>query len=298
LNAEAVPLTDDGRLYALPLPFELNGRVASHPIDSHGVATMNAYLAIEDGHAVLVDTGFTAQESLLRKMLDALLPVGTRLTIWSLRIGEFASVCNIRTVVENYNVDTLCAAQGNPAVWVDFRPDLAPYGTDVGQGALGEVEERVISAGDQAPVGSSGRVLNAIEAPLRLLPTHWAWDERTRTLFTADAFTHAWRETQDGPWTITADDDPTTPEGIWHYYVHSRFWWLPGARTKTLRRGIADVFAKYDVETIAPAFGCVIRGRDAVQRHVRVMDELLESAADEPSIGLEVGDWSLTGARQ
>jgi hypothetical protein len=296
LKAEAIPLSDDGRLYALPLPFELNGRVASHPIDSRGVATMNAYLAIEDGHAVLVDTGFTAQEPQLREMLDALLPAGTRLTIWSLRIGEFASVCNIRTVVENYNVDTLCAAQGNPAVWVDFRPDQAPYGTDVGQGALGDVEERVISAGGQVQVGSAGRVLNTLEATLRLLPTHWAWDEQTRTLFTADAFTHAWRDTGEGPWTITADDDPTTPEGIWNYYIHSRFWWLPGARTETLRMGIADVFAKYDVETIAPAFGCIIRGRDAVERHVRMMDELLESAAGEPSIGLEVGSWALTGA--
>jgi hypothetical protein len=292
-----MPLTDDGRLYALPLPFEIDGRVASHPIDSRGVATMNAYLAIEDGHAVLVDTGFTAQESQLRKMLDALLPVGTRLTIWSLRIGEFASVCNVRTVVENYNVDALCAAQGNPAVWVDFRPDLAPYGTDVGHGALGVLKERVVSAGDQVPVGSAGRVLNAMEAPLRLLPTNWAWDERTRTLFTADAFTHGWRETADGPWTITADDDPTTPEGIWDYYVHSRFWWLPGARTETLRRAIAEVFAKHDVETIAPAFGCIIRGRDAVERHVRFMDELLESAAAQPSIGLEVGSWSLAEAR-
>jgi flavorubredoxin len=298
LKAEAVPLSDDGRLYALPLPFELNGRVASHPIDSRGVATINAYLAIEDGHAVLMDTGFTTQETLLRKMLDGLLPVGTRLTIWSLRIGEFASVCNIRTVVENYDVDTLCAGQGNPTVWVDFRPDLAPYGTDVGQGALGEIEERVISAGDQVPVGSAGRVLNALDATLRLLPTHWAWDEQTHTLFTADAFTHAWRETDEGPWTITADDDPTTPEGIWDYYTQSRFWWLPGARTETLRSGIAEVFATHDVETIAPSFGCIIRGRDAVKRHVRIMDELLEFAGGQPSIGLEVGDWSLTGARQ
>jgi flavorubredoxin len=298
LHTEAVALSDDGRLYALPLPFELNGRVASHPIESRGVATMNAYLAIEDGHAVLVDTGFTTQESLLRKMLDALLAVGMRLTIWSLRVGEYASVCNIRTVAENYDVDALCAAQGNPAVWVDFRPDLVPYGTEVGQGALGEVQERVISAGDQVPVGSAGRVLNAMEAPLRLLPTHWAWDEQTRTLFTADAFTHAWRETEDGTWTITADDDPTTPEGIWNYYVGSRFWWLPGARTEKLRSGIAEVFAKHDVETIAPSFGCIIRGREAVERHVRIMDELLESAAAQPSIGLEVGSWSLTGARQ
>jgi hypothetical protein len=75
-----------------------------------------------------------------------------------------------------------------------------------------------------------------------------------------------------------------------------RFWWLPGARTQTLRRGIAEVFAKYEVEAIAPSFGCVIRVRDAVERHVRVMDELLESAAAEPSIGLEVGNWSVTGA--
>jgi len=34
-----------------------------------------------------------------------------------------------------------------------------------------------------------------------------------------------------------------------------------GAPTDSIRRGIGNVFDKYDVETIAPGYGCVLRGR-------------------------------------
>jgi len=41
-------------------------------------------------------------------------------------------------------------------------------------------------------------------------------------------------------------------------------------------RGIADVFDKCDVETIAPGYGCILHGRKVVARHVEMLDEILK----------------------
>jgi len=34
------------------------------------------------------------------------------------------------------------------------------------------------------------------------------------------------------------------------------------------------VFDTYDVGTIAPGYGCILRGRKVVARHVRMLDEI------------------------
>ena len=40
--------------------------------------------------------------------------------------------------------------------------------------------------------------------------------------------------------------------------------------------GIAGIFAKCDGETIAPGYGCILRGRNVVARHVEMLDEILK----------------------
>ena len=50
----------------------------------------------------------------------------------------------------------------------------------------------------------------------------------------------------------------------------------PRAPTDSIRRGIEDVFAEHAVETIAPGYGCILRGREVVARHVRMLDEVLK----------------------
>ena len=286
-----------GQLYLLPNAFELDGRVSSHPLDARGFAPLNCYLVRERDHALLLDTGFSAHEQTLCAQLDALVSPTERLSVWSLRIGEYASICNVRPVVERYNVDVLYGSQGTPPEWVDFRPELVPYGSAVAVGALGQIEHRLARQGDSIAVGSHGRALLTLVAPLRLLPTNWIYDEHTRTLFTSDAFHYAWRPTPAGPWLITDEDDPTTPEAVMDFLLGSRFWWLAGASTEPIRRAIAEIFDTYPVETIAPSYGCVLHGRRTVERHYRMLDQVLADAAALPSIGLEINGWRTAAAR-
>ncbi len=61
------------------------------------------------------------------------------------------------------------------------------------------------------------------------------------------------------------------------FMLNTRYWWLEGAPTDSMRRGIDAVFDKYDIETIAPGYGCILRGRKVVARHYRMLDEFLKA---------------------
>jgi flavorubredoxin len=279
------------RLYLLPQILTLDGRLSSHPLDARGFAPLNCFLVREPGHALLIDTGFSAYEDVLLRQLGSLIEPTERLSVWALRLGEYASISNVRPVVEHFAVDVLYGSQGVPPEWVDFRPEHVPYGSPVAAGALGQIDHRLARQGDAIGVGSGGRLLHTLVAPLRLLPTNWVYDEATRTLFTADAFAYVWQPTAHGPWTVSDDDDPTTLDGALECMLGSRFWWLAGARTEPLRRGIDEIFETYPIETIAPSFGCVLAGRRTVERHHRLLDEILAQAASMPSIGQDIAGW-------
>ena len=71
--------------------------------------------------------------------------------------------------------------------------------------------------------------------------------------------------------------------------LNTRYWWLEGAPTDSIRRGIDNVFDKYDVETIAPGYGCILRGRKVVARHVRMLDEILKGLDKSVAVSRYVG---------
>ena len=117
-----------------------------------------------------------------------------------------------------------------------------------------------------------------MQAPIRLIATRWLYDRATRTLFSSDMFTHVWRDAATGPWIVTdTDNDPTAPRDVRSFMLNTRYWWLEGAPTDSIRRGIGNVFDTYDIETIAPGYGCILHGRNVVARHYRMLDEFLKS---------------------
>ena len=59
------------------------------------------------------------------------------------------------------------------------------------------------------------------------------------------------------------------------FLLNTRYWWLEGGDTKTLRRKLAEVFDQYDIENLAPGYGKVLRGRELVERQYRMLDEVL-----------------------
>ena len=97
----------------------------------------------------------------------------------------------------------------------------------------------------------------------------------TRTLFTSDSFSWEWSQSDDGPWFLDNTTCSTTAAHVRSFLLNTRYWWLEGGDTATLRRKLALVFEQYDIENLAPGYGRVLRGRDLVQRQYQMLDQVL-----------------------
>jgi len=269
--ARAIAVLADGRLYALQNPFALDGRVSSYPASARGFSVANCYLLTQSDAALLIDTGFGKDEPAIRAQIESLIPPRLPLSLFPLRLNEFMSINNVETFAGHFNVEQCYTSNIDAALWFDFGAKVD------GRSTLESMRVTAVTRADTIELGKRGRAIDVMQAPIRLIATRWLYDQVTRTLFSSDLFTHVWRERADGPWIVTADDDATTPSALRSFMLNTRYWWLEGAPTDSIRRGIDAVFGKYDVETIAPGYGCILRGREVVARHVRMLDAFLKA---------------------
>ncbi len=258
------------QLYVLQHPFALDGRVSAYPASARGFSVANSYLLKQDDSALLIDTGFGKDEPAIRGEIESLIAPGSPLSLFPLRLNEFMSINNVETFAGHFNVAQCYTSNIDAALWFDF-------GTDNSRDILEKMKVVAVTRADTIQLGKHGRAIDVMQAPIRLIATRWLYDRNTKTLFSSDLFTHVWRDEANGPWIVTDADDATTPKDIRSFMLNTRYWWLEGAPTDSIRRGIDAVFDKYDIETIAPGYGCVLRGRSVVKRHYKMLDEFLKA---------------------
>jgi hypothetical protein len=275
--AGGIAMLAERKLYALQNPFALDGRVSSYPGSARGYSVANSYLLTQSDAAVLIDTGFGKDEPVIRAQIEELIAPGLPLSLFPLRLNEFMSINNVEAFAGHFNVETCYTSNVDAALWFDFG--ARAEGRDI----LESMKVTAVTRADTIELGRQGRAIDVMQAPIRLIATRWLYDRATRTLFSSDMFTHVWRDTQTGPWIVqetdknSADNDSTSLRDMRSFMLNTRYWWLEGAPTDSIRRGIGNVFDKYDVETIAPGYGCILRGRDVVARHYRMLDEILKT---------------------
>ena len=262
----------DDQLYALQNPFALDGRVSSYPASARGFSVANSYLLTLPDAAMLVDTGFGKDEAVIRAQIESLIAPGLPLSMFPLRLNEFMSINNVESFAGHFTVETCYTSNVDAALWFDFGAKAE------GRDILKSMKVTAVTRADTIQLGKGGRAIDVMQAPIRLIATRWLYDRATRTLFSSDMFTHVWRDAATGPWIVTeADNDSTSQREVRSFMLNTRYWWLEGAPTDSIRRGIGDVFDKYDVETIAPGYGCILHGRNVVARHYRMLDEILKA---------------------
>lgn len=286
----------DGAAYALCNSIVLSGMESSHPAEARGVTSSNCYLLVEGEHALMVDTGFAVHQRALVAQLEQLLDERSQLALLPLRFGEFAGVCNVRPIAERFGATQLYGRFfGEPDEWLDFRPDLDAPGAP--GGGLAELRSVPTPADGRIAVDPVGRrVVEILVAPVRLLPEPWAYDHRTRTLFTGDLFGWVDLESEGSAAVLQeSDEDATTVEAVGTYLERNRFWWLAGGDTESLRNGMSSLAERLEIETIAPGNGRVLRGRPVVERHLTMFDEALAQAEQRPSVGVAAGTWPFGG---
>jgi flavorubredoxin len=257
------------RLYALGGLIPLDERVSWLPPDAGAYAPLHCYLLVDGDDMLLVDTGLPVVEEALLRQLGAFVDSGKRLSILLTRQQEFDSVGNLAAILCRF-----------PPHVVHLRG--AAKQSDNLDSVFGDVPRdrdfdfRAVKVGGTVPVG--GTVGVEILAPLlRLLSTNWAYEPSTRTLFTSDAFSHVQLASADAPRIVDGDTDPSTPASVRRSLFH-KFDYLPRADTTLIRRQLAEQFETQPVESIAPMYGTVLRGRDVVERHYRYVQRALEEA--------------------
>jgi len=267
----------DDQLYALQNPFALDGRVSSYPASARGFSVANNYLLTQPDSAMLIDTGFGKDEPVIRSQIEQLIAPGLPLSMFPLRLNEFMSINNVETFAGHFNIDQCYTSNPDAALWFDFGAQAN------GRSILDSMKVTAVTRADTIELGNAGRAIDVMQAPLRLIATRWLYDRATRTLFSSDMFTHVWRDSETGPWIVqetdknSSDDDFTSLRDVRSFMLNTRYWWLEGAPTDSIRRGIGDIFDKYDIETIAPGYGCILRGRKVVARHYQMLDEFLKA---------------------
>ena len=260
----------DDQLYALQNPFALDGRVSAYPASARGFSVANSYLLTQPDAAMLIDTGFGKDEPVIRAQVESLIAPGLPFSMFPLRLNEFMSINNVESFAAHFNVDLLHQQSGRGAV-VRFRRVRAA-------GSVSTMKVTAVTRADTIDLGKLGRTIDVMQAPIRLIATRWLYDRATRTLFSSDMFTHVWRDSETGPWIVTdGDNDSTSPRDVRSFMLNTRYWWLEGAPTDAIRRGIGDVFDKLDIETIAPGYGAILSGRNVVARHYRMLDDFLKA---------------------
>jgi flavorubredoxin len=263
----------EGRLYALQNALDLDGRVSAYPASARGVAMANCYLLVEPDAATLLDTGYAAHEPSIRRQIAALIGPEQRLSLFPLRLNEFMSINNVETLAAHFDVEQCYTGNPDAHWWFDFGAT-----SDRGHDVLSGLKITVVSRSEVLPIGHrGGRLLDVFQAPVRLISTRWIYDRETKTLFTSDMFTHVWRDSVRGPWLVGEADDPTDFAHVRSFLLNTRYWWLEGVHTGPLRDAVAKVFDSYDIETLAPGYGAIIRGRALVEKQFRVFDEVLAS---------------------
>jgi hypothetical protein len=262
----------DDQLYALQNPFALDGRVSSYPASARGFSVANSYLLTQPDAAMLIDTGFGKDEPVIRAQVESLIAPGLPLSMFPLRLNEFMSINNVESFAGHFNVETCYTSNIDAALWFDFGAKAE------GRDILKSMKVTAVTRADTIQLGKGERAIDVMQAPIRLIATRWLYDRATKTLFSSDMFTHIWRDSATGPWIVTeTDNDSTSLADVRSFMLNTRYWWLEGAPTDSIRRGIGNVFDTYDIETIAPGYGCILRGRSVVERHYRMLDEFLKA---------------------
>jgi hypothetical protein len=259
----------EGQLYAFQHPFGLDGRVSAYPASARGFSVANSYLLTQPDAALLIDTGFGKDEPAIRAQIESLIPPRQPLSMFPLRLNEFMSINNVETFAGHFNIETCYTSNIDAALWFDFGAKAD------GRSILDSMHVTAVTRADVIQLGKQGRAIDVMQAPIRLIATRWLYDRNTKTLFSSDMFTGVWRDTADGPWIVTEADDTTTLRDMRSFMLNTRYWWLEGAPTDSMRRGIGEVFKKYDIETLATGYGCILHGRGVVERHFAMLDEFL-----------------------
>jgi flavorubredoxin len=251
-------------LHAIGANISLPGPMSWVPPDARGFQPHSTYLIADgDGPPVIVDPGLSYLERPVVSSLQRLLGGDAKPVVFLTR-AQLDSIGNLGALAEAFPIEDVFTG-GNHNPFDSFDAVTS--------------DERDARAGRLMFFRSPGESrLEVINPALRILATFWAYDARTKCLFTSDSFTHVTVEQADAPPVVDAANDTATIDDVRDHLV-AAFWWLPAGVTHAIAAQLRALPDTYDIELIAPARGCVLRGKEVVERHLAMVVDVLEEPA-------------------
>src|SRR5262245_66382464 len=134
---------------------------------------------------MLIDTGFGKDEPVIRAQIESLIALGSPLSLFPLRLNEFMSINNVETFAGHFNVETCYTSNVDAALWFDFGAKAN------GRNILESMKVVAVTRSDTIRLGRQDRLIDVMQAPIRLIATRWLHDRATWTPCPSDVFTHA-----------------------------------------------------------------------------------------------------------
>jgi flavorubredoxin len=274
----AVELVPD-RLYALGGVVKNEDRISYVPAGVGGYLPINCYLVKEGSQAVLVDTGAACHRDQVLGQLHDLLEKGSRLSVFMTRpegecIGNLDAVLTELGAEHVYGGGTL-----NP---FDFIDDVLDHMMDEAsdEDTVAALTGRQLQRkrdGEYLEL-AAGRRLRVFAAPLRILTTFWLYDESTGALFCSDFFSHNMIGRPGDEQVVRAagsDDRLGAAEDEMRAHLCTKFEWLSVSDTAPVKGLVQQLLDSIHVEFIAPSYGSVVAGREAVDDQLATMYRIL-----------------------
>lgn len=232
---------------------------------------LNAYVVTDDAHCVFVEPGAPILLPALQAAIERL--VGHRRVWVNFTRNEADCIGNMGYVFGSCARPTLLfGGAGGILEWIN-DPAVSILEVRDFLGRIPIVEARNATRRDIGTLRFSW-----MDAGIKqMLMTQWAYEHGSGCLFTSDAMGYRHLASSDAAPVIDTTRDLPSVDAVAAEIV-SRMNWLRESDYPQVIARFEQIFRDHDVRMIAPVHGCVLRGRDVVAAHVRLVSQALRVA--------------------
>lgn len=268
-NQTVTPLIPD-RLYRFGCMVRAE-RLSWLPEDLDAYEPLNGYLMVDKDNAVFWEMGAPIMLPAIQSAIEL---IGERKVWLSFSRNEADCIGNMGYVLGTCKQPTmLYGTAGGILEWInDPAVDILEV-----RDFLGRIPLVSSKNGESRQIGAMD--LSFMDAGSKMmLMTQWAYEKNTGTLFTSDSF--GWRHCKavDSPTVVDSAKGLPSVDTVAKELV-ARMNWMRESQYPELIDRFQSIFAKHDVQTIAPVHGCVIKGREAVKAHVKLAVDAMRAAS-------------------
>ena len=270
-----------GELFLLGGVEQIDERISWYPAEDRGkFVAYNSYLLRSGNDCLLVESGAAAHHATIRAQLRNLLRGEDIFKRIAVTRNEPECVCNIPNLVKDFGIEAVHSAPQMSALQF-FPRDSAESRSESfdkrsAELLMLEFGVQCVAADEGEGISINGEVrLEPFKTPLRVLPSLWFHDSRTRTLFCSDIFCAA---VSDTPTSRTNSDVLSKDEmrALMLRELAIKFEWLSRGHLSGIIETLEVYFSNRTIEILAPTRGQAIIGAEAVNSRLRALIEAMK----------------------